>query len=376
MDLSHLDALLASSKRLDKEMQELVTMVSMPPATPAPSLQTSFLNGADRRVDSLARAVEAMELKELGPIPVSAEVLKDAATAALLQIERQCARAVAVLEQYGYEPEEPRIPAPMHGLDLNSDDGDIESLPGSMPPSRSTTPTYGLDHKEPQPPPSPDVPVSFAVPTMKMYIPPTTPSLPPTAAGEEPPDSPLASLEDFGISSLSLGLLEGGQGDHKASSAKFAFNDSPLVPVAKTRREEGTPGTKPVCTLIPSDDSPIVPTMKARQPYLQAAGSGASPPHCMFSGLLSKVSERDYAGLPADIRANLSADAMNELVEEINEVLRDKRFNNDPSPDGITIDELCKGALIDPSKANSVLEALIQLRKVLPPSSNGWYKMA
>ncbi|KAJ3153991.1 hypothetical protein HDU89_008858 [Geranomyces variabilis] len=447
MDFAYLDRLIAASKRFDKDLQELIKTVSLPPATPSPSARSNFLSRTEARISAVSRAAEDVENGALfygTQGRATAAELVDAASDAVLQLERNVQAARVFLERYGYESQVPQVPdiAPAAEPEavFNDDDDDDEvdepvprhllfppqrsrdSLPdvapyvpvsplGKMPASLSSPPRREPNYASPPPPRplgaipetrarsdappvepptpglpgSPQIPSSYAVSTM---TPPRPSSLTldtasaavATCSGPaSPPDSPLASLEDFGLSALSLHLLDASnkhpraeETDRKASPALIppSYTSttstrpySPHMPVASslaiTSNGSGT-GSGSSRDERSDSPTPVIPTATAIPPRTSTTSESPPDTNSLFSGLLSPITREDYARLSSDIAAKLSLDYLNEMVNEVNEALTDSRFMG-KGDDCISVQELSAAACIEPARAKAVITALTSL---------------
>ncbi|KAI8906558.1 hypothetical protein DFJ77DRAFT_477118 [Powellomyces hirtus] len=234
----------------------------------------------------------------------AAAELVDAAGAAVVQLDRGVHAARAFLELYGYGGKEPRkqvepatqTPAPAHTEPPHI------PLPDPHPAITPTTPH------------SPSLPTSFALPSPPPLLSLLRPSTPPnrnSATTTSSPDSPLASLADFGLSALSLDLLEGNTPRSEerpvvASRITRASLTSPTVPVPISRTASAT--------------APPQPTHPRRP-----------DPNSMFNALLPAIGNDEYARLPPDLAAGMSRDYLNDMVNEINEALTGRQ-PNPPEP--------------------------------------------
>ncbi|TPX56947.1 hypothetical protein SpCBS45565_g08310 [Spizellomyces sp. 'palustris'] len=291
MDFAYLDTLLACSKRLDKDLQDLVTTLSLPTSTPNADLHSSFIAKNQQRCDTIAKAVEAMEKDtggKTGRRP-SAEELVDAASDAALQMQRQCTKVMEFLKEYGYEEQ---------GAHLGEAQPQPVARPAEPPvPSISHPPTLLPDghqsEEEVEPPSSPQIPITMAIPTTPRAAGQTGTKKPARSAAASPPDSPLATLEDFGLSSLSLGLLEV---TDTPSSEGLSFHSHPI------KRE--------------SIDSPAIPI-----PDYRPATWSQSPrkprksdPNSMFNALIALAGREDYEALPQYLKAQMTLEFLNDMI--------------------------------------------------------------
>ncbi|KAI8822002.1 uncharacterized protein EV422DRAFT_614290 [Fimicolochytrium jonesii] len=346
MDFTYLDDLLLTTKKLDKDLQELVSLLSLPSATPSAALRTDFLNATDARCESILRVIEEVELGTLfgGARKASSEELIDAAGDAVVQIERQCEAAMGYLEQYGYQPpawqkkKKTRQPAPV----------DAENIPDPKAAEPSSRPTAA---------PAPSSPSSIPHQTGSSSSANAAPMTPPaktpprgshgtTTANISPSDSPLASLEDLGLSSLSMGLLTG---------------TAPDTPYAPAR----TPMRRPLASAMM--DSPAPPTFRTgRDDFESPPEARRTDPQSMFKdNLIANISEEEYAKLPIDIRGSMHCEFLNEMISEINEAIKDKRFSGDMANE-ITAEELCNAAMMDAARCMAVIMAMVQLQRLKP----------
>ncbi|KAJ3175246.1 hypothetical protein HDU87_006328 [Geranomyces variabilis] len=466
MDFAYLDRLLAASKRFDKDLQELIKTVSLPPATPSPSARSNFLSRTEARISAVSRAAEDVENGALfygTQGRATAAELVDAASDAVLQLERNVQAARVFLERYGYESQVPQViseiaPAaePEAVFDDDDEDEDDEvdepvprhllfppqrsrdSLPdvapyvpvsplGKMPASLSSPPRREPDHASPPPPrplgaipetrarsgaplvepPTPGLPGSPQLPpSYAVSMTPPRPSAltlntgladtansaaPPRGGPASPPDSPLASLEDFGLSALSLHLLD--VSNKHPRTEETGYKDSPApIPPSYT----STTSTRPYSPHMPvasslantsgssgGDDgssgrrdnrsdspTPMIPTTTTIPP--RTSKTSESPPpdaNSLFSGLLSPITRDDYARLSREIAAKLSLDYLNEMVNEVNEALTDSRFMG-KGDDCISVHELSAAACIEPARAKAVISALASLGVVQQKSES------
>ncbi|KAJ3161726.1 hypothetical protein HDU86_006496 [Geranomyces michiganensis] len=498
MDFAYLDRLLAASRRLDKDLQELVYVlygrtahvwpmpsfslpafvkfsnsktISLPPATPSPSARSNFLSRTEARISAVGRAAEDVENGALfygTQGRATAAELVDAASDAALQLESSVQAARVFLERYGYEGYVPQVapiiaPAaeseamPYGGSNVDDDDDDDDdvgkpipqnllfppqrsrdSLPDVAPyipisplkmvpneslvsprsalpsPLRSAveveavgTPTrsYDTPSQEPASPTSAPPADSQQMPA----TPPRPPALiintggytpavvaPPAHSGQaSPPDSPLASLEDFGLSALSLNILDAAaastqlprveqidqeeEEERRASIPSYTSTAttatgsqqayySPRMPVASsletinTRRERSFSPTPAIPTTVPLRSTTTGSEATAAAP----AATTTSPrdANSLFTGLLSPVTSRDeYARLLPDAARTMSLDYLNEMINEINESLTDARFMG-KQDDCISVQELSAAACIEPARAEAVISVLTSLGKL------------
>lgn len=195
-------------------------------------MRTDFLNSTDARCEAITTRLQEVELNSAvgggraGRQP-SAEELIDAAGDAVLQMQRQCESVMTFLSQYGYtergemgraQAETYETEADLTPLSLVKQEKPTPASPVKQPivppiltakpvPQPIVAPSAEPDESES--PSSPQMPTSFALPVTPKNAS-SKPSKPHSRDNStSPPDSPVASLEDLGLSSLSLGLLAG-----------------------------------------------------------------------------------------------------------------------------------------------------------------------
>ncbi|KAI9092344.1 hypothetical protein DFS34DRAFT_653011 [Phlyctochytrium arcticum] len=296
-------------------------------------------------------------------VPPTEEVV-DAAEDAVLQLQRQISKVVAAIEKAGNHSgdataktyfEQSALGKETCGSDLQRKRGNTEEVSSQLnrhdlvtscedlavsPPS-PVAPTFSMLQDTPA---KPEPRLRSAVPDPR----------PPTTMTGTIPDSPLANLEDFGLSTLSLGILE--------TMVKASSGDS-----SETFRQiETIPQMNSSHTH--ESNSPAIPTFNLhhrKQPALSPRKPRKSDPNSMFNALMNPAEKTEYEALSEYLKAQMTFEFLNDIIGEINEMLTDKRFMGDEEGgDVITINELIQATHIDPGKGKAVLIALLHMQKV------------
>ncbi|KAJ3280228.1 hypothetical protein HK104_000816 [Borealophlyctis nickersoniae] len=347
MDLQCFDSLVVASRHLDRDVLELTTSLSRAPVHQSSNTRPAFLEKCQTRINALRRDVELLEKDTLGKssrgaIPSSARIptteeLVDAAEDAVNQIRQQTMAVLEFLVQYGYTPEG-EIPARKVAPTEVNDDLQNESPRTPEPPRTPIDPISRVPEAVSQEPQSPEE--SPASPTRPPQI--QTFNTPRTARILEFPDSPIATLEDFGLSSASLDTFDGESLDGY-SSMSMSFDAS---------------------TRIGSRSSPEPPNQRSKKRSSRGSDS-------LFKNLMEPVQSEEFEfGLPKTTASQLTLGILNHRITELNERIRDKQLGLDPNTDFhdadiFSVADIMHILALDRSDAAVTASALLSLHRVV-----------
>ncbi|KAJ3184043.1 hypothetical protein HDU85_001894 [Gaertneriomyces sp. JEL0708] len=248
MDLAHLDVTTSISRRIDRDFKDLVTRLSIPPTQPNSQQLSTFFDSLQDRVNRVCSQVDQAEgILSPKSRAVSASECVDAATEATMMLQGMCDNIEAFMGEYGYvrpvkeDDKQKQTPRVISGLATKPKRERTEqkkTLVEVAPAAEPSQPTPVKD--EVRELAGTDTPESTRTTTPPKPITHVLPKTPQTnQRGSKVtalPDSPLASLEDFGISDLALGVLRAGENGGKRTEGRQSAVriDSPALPKLKT----------------------------------------------------------------------------------------------------------------------------------------------